>query len=175
MATETATATSTDLVALLGAKIDALKEKQRHLARQWDAAALMDDENAAATIDAEDDVNDLAGDLTDEVDDENSEVTLSIRAIEREIAETKATTAEGLLVKLKLLKEITEALTVQWEDGQQWLEDPTEGIDEESIDSESDAEEDDPYGPPNMRQNIKLADKLAASACADAEVLFGQP
>ncbi len=131
-----------DPVVGLGVALDAQRERYARLVRQWDAAASAPDYTA---------------DLTSEVENEAEMVQSDIRETENKIAETKATTLGGLVVKMALLEGVCGALDVQAE-----TEEPLEyGFENEGH-----------LTPPSMRQNIVFASKLAESAHADARALL---
>lgn len=122
-----------DPVLDLGAALDAQRERYARLART-DAA-----------------------DLTSEVENEVELAQSGIRETENKIAETKATTLGGLVVKMALLDGVCGVLDVQAE-----IEEPLDY----GFENEGD------LTPPSMRQNIVFASKLAGSAHADARALL---
>ena len=135
---------SSDPVVALDSKRNDLLNKHAELARQWDAAGNVDG----------DDPHDLAFDLTNEIEDQAGHGLLEIRHVEEEIGETKATTFDGLVVKVGLLEETCAAMGEQREFG---------NIPEEHTDDLS---------PPTLYQNIAFAKKLSASAAEDLKSLL---
>lgn len=140
---------SSDPVVALDSKRDDLLNKDllnKHveLAQQWDATTNVDG----------DDPSDLVFDLTNEIEDQAGDVLAEIRRVEEKIGETKATTFDGLAVKLELLEETCAAMDEQRE---------FPNIPEEHTDDLS---------PPTLHQNIAFAKKLSASAAEDFKRLL---
>ena len=141
-----------DPVEALSAELDKLLAYHAHLARQWQAAVESEEK--------EEDSNDQNINLEHEVALDSAASLAALFEKRQKISQASTTTLAGLLIKIKLLDDVCYTIRRQWESGEA-----------ESDDSGYDPEK-SMFSPPSVRQNVKLAERMAASLHSDAQRLL---
>lgn len=151
----TAASSDSDPVVSLGTQREELLAKREEFARQWQAASNIPT-----------DPQNLALDLTTEIEYQAEVVIAELSIVETKIAEAIATTPSGLSVKLRLLRDICCDLDRNFD----------ADLDDQSA-FQSLGEDEDPqaesWEPRGASENVELLEKLSATAFEDAKKLFG--